>query len=246
MTDTIDLKFPTDWAQLTQPMLLHIYTCIAAGYAPQEIKACALMRWNKLQVLCEEEDHTYLIQKDHKKYRVSSQKMAQLLPMLDYLTQMPSTPIRLEEIKGHQALPADFQEVPFEMFIMCDNLYQGYIHMHLPSIMEELAALLYSAHEPIHLTKAQEVSIFYWWTALKGYLSRRFPHFLSSAPADGSALGSDLYRRLSDSMNAQIRALTKGDITKEKEVLSMDTWRALTELDAQSKEYQDLKQIYKK
>ena len=31
-------------------------------------------------------------------------------------------------------------------------------------------------------------------------------------------------------MNAQIRALTGGDITKEEAVLSMDTWRALTEL----------------
>lgn len=29
-------------------------------------------------------------------------------------------------------------------------------------------------------------------------------------------------------MNAQIRALTKGDITKEKEFLALDTHRALT------------------
>ena len=34
-------------------------------------------------------------------------------------------------------------------------------------------------------------------------------------------------------MNAQIRALTKGDVTKESEVLALDTWRALTELNAQ-------------
>ena len=34
-------------------------------------------------------------------------------------------------------------------------------------------------------------------------------------------------------MNAQIRALTKGDVTKEKEILALDTWRALTELNAQ-------------
>ena len=41
-------------------------------------------------------------------------------------------------------------------------------------------------------------------------------------------------------MDAQIRALTKGDITKEKEILSLDTWRALTELNAQAKEYKQL------
>jgi uncharacterized protein YbjQ (UPF0145 family) len=40
-------------------------------------------------------------------------------------------------------------------------------------------------------------------------------------------------------MNAQIRALTGGDITKDEAVLSMDTWRALTELDTKAKEVED-------
>ena len=46
---------------------------------------------------------------------------------------------------------------------------------------------------------------------------------------------------LRTAMNAQIRALTGGDITKEEAVLSMDTWRALTELDAKAKEVEDTK-----
>ena len=50
--------------------------------------------------------------------------------------------------------------------------------------------------------------------------------------------------RLQEAMDAQIRALTKGDITKESEILSLDTWRALTELNAQAKEYQELKAAY--
>lgn len=45
-------------------------------------------------------------------------------------------------------------------------------------------------------------------------------------------------------MNAQIRALTKGDITKEKEVLHLDTWRALTELDALAKEAEEFNRKY--
>ena len=49
---------------------------------------------------------------------------------------------------------------------------------------------------------------------------------------------------LKDAVNAQIRALTKGDITKEKEVLAIDTWRAFTELDAIAKEYDEFNQKY--
>ena len=51
-------------------------------------------------------------------------------------------------------------------------------------------------------------------------------------------------RVLQESMNAQIRALTKGDITKEKEVLHLDTWRALTELDALAKEAEEFNRKY--
>ena len=46
-------------------------------------------------------------------------------------------------------------------------------------------------------------------------------------------------------MNAQIRALTGGDITKEREVLKMDCWRALTELDAKAKDYEDMRKAAK-
>ena len=42
-------------------------------------------------------------------------------------------------------------------------------------------------------------------------------------------------------MNNQIRALTEGDVTKENEILALDTWRALTELDAKAREAEEFK-----
>lgn len=51
---------------------------------------------------------------------------------------------------------------------------------------------------------------------------------------------------LQEAMDAQIRALTKGDITKEAEILALDTWRALTELNAQAREYKQLQSQLKK
>ena len=59
-------------------------------------------------------------------------------------------------------------------------------------------------------------------------MSNSSEDLLSYAPPIGEVLWT--------AMNAQIRALTGGDITKEEAVLSMDTWRALTELDAKAKE----------
>ncbi len=45
-------------------------------------------------------------------------------------------------------------------------------------------------------------------------------------------------------MDAQIRALTKGDITKEEHILSLPAHRALTELDALAREYDELNRKY--
>ena len=95
-----------------------------------------------------------------------------------------------------------------------------------------------------------KLDIFYWFASLKELFSRTFPSFLRPAGSMTSEnlleQGAPLGRRLQEAMNAQIRALTKGDITKEREVLSMDTWRALAELDAQAKEYEELKKQYGK
>ena len=49
-----------------------------------------------------------------------------------------------------------------------------------------------------------------------------------------------------DIMNAEILALTGGDITKEDEVLRKDTWRALTYLDAKAKEAEEFRKSMNK
>ena len=61
----------------------------------------------------------------------------------------------------------------------------------------------------------------------------------ANADTGGNLLGSSA-PSVEDAMNTQIRALTKGDVTKEAEVLALDTHRALTELNAQAREYREL------
>jgi hypothetical protein len=155
-------------------------------------------------------------------------------------------PFRIARIGWHRAVPADFEGVPFETFIVCDNLYQGYLATRQDDLLDELAAHLYGTKH-IKLTAAERVSVFYWFASLKAMLSKEFHNFLQTATSDNAnLLDSDRsqYEILTAAVNAQIRALTKGDVTKEKEVLALDTWRALTELDALAKEYQELNTKY--
>ena len=123
-----------------------------------------------------------------------------------------------------------------------ENLYQGFLSTQKDALLDDLAHVLYPGCSA-SLTPEERISIFYWVASLKDMFARRFPDFFQPATANAeNLLGSspNIGKQLQESMDAQIRALTKGDITKEKEILSLDTWRALTELNAQAKEYKQI------
>ena len=103
---------------------------------------------------------------------------------------------------------------------------------------------LYSSEE-IELTDAERIGVFYWFASLKTTLAQEFSHLFipEGICTDDRNLferSANKYKMRKEEVNAQIRALTKGDVTKEKEVLAIDTWRALTELDALAQEYRNL------
>ena len=77
-------------------------------------------------------------------------------------------------------------------------------------------------------------SIVQWYTQLKALFVKEFSNFFKRV--DGGTTPS-----VRDAMNAQIRALTGGDVTKEEQILAIDTWRALTELDAKALEAEEFK-----
>ena len=153
-------------------------------------------------------------------------------------------PVRISKIRRATAIEADFQRVPFSTFISADNYYQGFLHTKNEALLKDLATLLYPKVKSRHQTTPLLLNAFYWFSSLKHYFARLFPHFLQPMSADEQNLlgyAPPIGEVLRTAMNAQIRALTGGDITKEEAVLSMDTWRALTELDAKAKEVEDIK-----
>ena len=77
-----------------------------------------------------------------------------------------------------------------------------------------------------------------WFSYVKKQFSQLFRHFFKPAPSGGKNVD------WLEQMNAQIRALTDGDITKEDAVLEKDCWRALTELDAKAHEAEKFRKKY--
>lgn len=207
------------------------------------------MQWGAAKVVGRQPSGAYLLKKGDFLFEVTPTTIAELLPHLAWLAEVPKAPVRLAKINRREAISADFQGVPFETYIVCDNLYQGYLQTQDESLLDELANVLYPSSKPFTPKPFERISIFYWMAALKDFFSRRYSDFLQPVTSDNANLlgGSPNYAPLlQEAMDAQIRALTKGDVTKESEVLALDTWRALTELDAQAREYKQLNQQLKK
>ena len=240
---TIDLRVPASWEELTDNQLRYLFGLIALDLSLVEIRTHCLLHWSGLKVLykygtgwwCKFVDDEFLI---------TAEQVNAAIGALKWIGTPPPRPVRISRIGKHHALPADFQEVPFETYLICDNLYQGYLTTRDKVLLQQMGYHLYSSEE-IELTDAERIGVFYWFASLKTTLAHEFSHLFipEGICTDDRNLferSANKYKMRKEEVNAQIRALTKGDVTKEKEVLAIDTWRALTELDALAQEYRNL------
>lgn len=272
----MDFKIPSSWEELSKKQMLFVFSLMDMELSADELKLLCLFRFSKCKVIGSSEKQPgkaladcWILKLNSNLYEVSARQLAEILPSLDWIVTVPKQPVRIEGWHFRKAVQADFNGVPFEKFMIAENLYQGFLHTKDPSFLKQIYQTLYvfKGPAPIRLLRrfcsffcfsskqrrnAFLNSVFFWISALKDLLAREFPDFfrpVSSEDENKNLLGpsASLGRRIIDANNAQLRALTKGDITKENEILSLDTWRALTELNAQAKEYEELqRQMNKK
>ena len=244
----IDLAVPKGWHELNDKQLRYTFGLIAKGFTFDEIKVLCLFRWSGLSVR-HRHNAGFVCRLRRQDFIVSADQIAEVIPALDWLDTIPPQPVCISRIGRHRSFSPDFFEVPFEKFIICDNLYQGYLATQSDDLLDQLANILYQSSIPISLSPDERISAFYWFASVKGYFAQRFNHFFQPSAQSDNLLGSNAQptgAQIQQSVDAMIRALTKGDITKEREILSLDTHRALTELDAQAREYQEFNSKFPK
>lgn len=236
---TIDLIVPQGWHELNDKQLRYAFGLIAKEFTFNEIKTLCLFRWSGLTIR-HRHNADFVCRLRRQDFIVSADQIAEMLPALDWLDTIPPQPVCISRIGRHRSFSPDFSEVPFEKFIVCDNLYQGYLATKSDDLLVQIASILYQSPIPISLSPAERISVFYWFASVKGYFAQRFNHLFQPQAQSDNLLGSNAQptgAQIQQSVDAMIRALTKGDITKEREILALDTHRALTELDAQAREF---------
>ena len=240
-----DISLPTNWSQLKDRQLTFLFAQLAKNRPAYDTETRCLLKWAQLIVVDQQPDGSFIVKRKrnfrqrlksaakHFKHPfctggdgggsvlITASQIFNATRFLSFIENLPLEPIRISRIGIHRALPADFMEVPFEKYLYCDNIYQGYLQTKDDGILAEMAKILYDSNF-VRANTAQRVGVFYWFAALKSFFSRKFHYFLQ--PID-TAVGGNLLesmttaQKIEESMNSQIRALTKGDITKEKQIL---------------------------
>ena len=240
----IDLYLPTSWQAMSEKELRLVFRLLANGMDYPDIMVIGLLRWNNIKVVGRTNNKGEFWLKYNKHlFRAKAKSIHNICQSLAFIKDIPPVPVRYESIHRHKPLAADFSGVPFNTYIVCSNIYQGYLHTEKMELLQQLVCILYDS-DKIKPTVDECIMAFYWFAALKNMMANKFPNFYQKMDSeDGQNMigGKSLHQRLTDEVNAQIRALTGGDVTKEDQVLQMDTIRALTELDAKAYEIAEMK-----
>lgn len=249
MKAVFNINLPSSWDKLNDKQLHLVYSLFASDFSSKEIKTICLLKWNGLKILSALPYGRFIIKSGRRKVILSAHQIHQATSTLDFLDSIPQMPVRIARIGKYRAISATFEQLPFEQFILIENLFQGYLNTQDNNLLQQIAKVLYRS-EKVKADKVHLIGIFYWMAAIKQYFAREFPNFYQPASNDSSNLlgkpQTSTYQQLRDTTNAMIRALTGGDITKEESILKTDTWRALTELDALAKEAANLRKLSKK
>ena len=250
--NVLDFRFPTAWQQLNQEQLRYVFMAITF-FPPAKAKTYIFMRFTGIRIkkslregwLC-----TYRISwRKRLRFIMHDWQLCSFIRQLDYIEEPNGYPVRLDRIGGKYAVDAMLHGLSFEEYLICENHYQGYLYSQQAAQLKSMFDILYRKKPGFKgmcsacfsgIREYELMSVFLWWGSIKLYFSSMFPHFFQPFQRRDDAEQPEV-PDLMGAMNAQIRALTGGDITKEKEVLQMDCWRALTELDAKAQEIQELK-----
>ena len=243
MNRILNISLPQSWQALTDSQLRFVYRLLSSDCSLTQVRIHCLLKWGDIKVITRQ-GSLFIVRHRGQLFPLSLIQITEAAASLNWLADIPSFPVRLSRVFFHQPVRADFQDVSFEDYLSLDNLYQGFLQTQRAALLQDMARILYRARF-ICLKREEEISIFYWFTAVKQMFAGLFPNFLKRVSEDSAFVHAPSMKQLQDGMNTQIRALTGGDITKEKEVLKMNCWRALTELDAKAKDAESLKSIHR-
>ena len=247
----LHLECPKSWAEMSQEQLHYTLDLIGSNlYNNVEIRTYMLFRFCGIEVL-RKRPHcvSCRVKLDTGKWKyfdLQDWQVQDMIGQLDFVSSYEGFGRGLDTAGDFKAADKLLSGYQFGWFMSCERKYQAYLSTKEFRFLEDLARMMFmdgdkpvgDTEQEMEVDTALGMSVFFWYTWIKMEFARLFPHFFK--PVDKVGWNYSFL----ESYNAQIRALTDGDVTKEEAVKQIDCKRALTELDAKARDAEEFKAKY--
>lgn len=247
-SDKVSLTCPTKWGQLSQEQLRYTLDLIGCNlYSDVEIRTYMLFRFCNIEVLKKRPHGVSVRMKQEdgrwRYFDMQTWQIQDMIAQLSFINSPEDMDIRLEDIAGLKPVNGLLRGVAFLDYLNLEGYYQAYLQTKSNDRIVKMAKILYrnkkdKSPKTLELDTAELTGTLFWFCHVKKVLAENFPHFFKPARTVGGKY------KLIDAFNAQLRALTDGDVTKEEFIKGYDCWRCLTELDAKAREADEFKAKY--
>lgn len=258
-TQEFNFEAPSSWAELSEDQLRYVLSVMSIHHDRIVIKCYLLARfcgltvhkytrtgW-KCSVKCGESGENGDAKTGKVCERVLYISAAEILSLLrnfDFIDKFTDfRPLQRASDVLLTAVDSMLHDVSFYDYLNIEKNYQLFMLNQEDKFLCKMAHLLYrtedgSADETAHFEPYELLGVFMWFSSVKEYFAANFPHFFKPAREGGELRRVDIL----PAMQAQIRALTDGDVTKQQAVYNTDCWAALTELDNKAREAEEFKE----
>jgi hypothetical protein len=258
-TQEFNFKAPSSWAELSEDQLRYVLSVMSIHHDRIVIKCYLLARfcgltvhkytrtgW-KCSVKCGESGENGDAKTGKVCERVLYISAAEILSLLrnfDFIDKFTDfRPLQRASDVLLTAVDSMLHDVSFYDYLNIEKNYQLFMLNQEDKFLQKMAHLMYrtedgSADETAHFEPYELLGVFMWFSSVKEYFAANFPHFFKPAREGGELRRVDIL----PAMQAQIRALTDGDVTKQQAVYNTDCWAALTELDNKAREAEVFKE----
>lgn len=246
----LNFSLPDSWEKLSQKQLYYVLFALSL-FEDIQAKTYIFLRLLGIRVLKKSAAgwvcQVRLSLFRRKTFFLQKWEILYYLHKLDFINDSGMIPVRFERIGKYLAVECSLHSLKFKDYIRLENYYQGFLSCKNEELLLSMAKLLYRDKNDnyaykLQLNSVQHLSVMIWFSAVKNLFSAKFPAFFQRVSDDAEVAEEN--PDMEAVMNAEIRALTGGDATKENEVLELDCWRALTELNEKAREAQELKKLY--
>ena len=264
---SIGLYAPTSWCKMTQEQLRYVLTLLSLQDNLTVVKTHMLIRLTGIHIegriihVAHGQPEAFRCWarprwwKPRRWFTLEPWQVQSMIHQFDFIDPFDGMDVRLERIHGWRAVDDVLDHYPFGDYLMAEQYYQLALMSGKAEMIEKLASFLYvrtkhygflwlkkkDVHpERLSLTEAEQMGTLRWFAHVKSWFAERWPYFFRRVDADMEELDIDLV----GAMDAQIRALTEGDITKEETIKALPCWRALTELNEKAREAKEFHEKY--